>query len=380
MASTVGTVEEFSQLISLFYDAALDPQNWQPALMRIRDRFNANYSTLILRAPSAEDVGLLIVASETAVEYYFPDYLASPFTGMSCDKVMTVEDILSISEWRRHAYYQTWCAPHNVFHVLAVDIRTPDHAIFPFRITRPEKSKPFSTEDRERFKQLLPHLRRALHLSSQLDRSESLRSLYVQALGRLSVATIILEKTGRVLQTNSTAEQLLKEGDGLKVDGGRLEAHYPTDNRVLQTAIRKTVVRLDPFQPAINETLSVNRPSGKVALGLVLQSVPSLDWAGGDDQPAALLFVRDANSRTQAPNSVIQQLFNLTPAETALAIELANGLSLEEAAEGLGIRRNTARAHLRAIFSKTGVRRQTELVRIVLNSIVALGQATGRHV
>ncbi|MNE33064.1 hypothetical protein D3C80_1267090 [compost metagenome] len=49
-------------------------------------------------------------------------------------------------------------------------------------------------------------------------------------------------------------------------------------------------------------------------------------------------------------------------------------MSLEEASERLNIRRNTARAHLRSIFSKTGVRRQTELVRIMLNSVVALGE------
>ena len=379
MAGASVAVDEFSLLIGQLYDASLDAQQWQPVLMRIRDLFRANYATLILRPPSAEDLGLLIVASETAVEYYFPDYLASPFTGKPCDEVVTVEDILSVSEWRHHAYYQTWCEPHQVFHVLAVDIRTPDHAVFPFRITRAEAGAPFTPEDRERLKQLLPHLRRALFFSTQLDRSESLRALYVQALGLLAVATITLDKTGRILQMNSAAEQLLKASDGLKLGGGHLEAHYPADNRILQAAIRKSVTRLDPVKPKSNETLSVTRPSGKVALGLVLQSVPVQDWAGGNDQPAALLFVRDAESRTQAPNSVIQQLFNLTPAETALAVELANGSSLEEAAETLGIRRNTARAHLRAIFSKTGVRRQTELVRIVLNSVVALGQAPGRN-
>lgn len=382
MISGIGSapvaVDEFSQMIGLLYDASLDPQQWQPALMRIRDLFSANYATLILRPPSAEDVGLLIVASETTVEYYFPDYLASPFTGMPCDEVVTVEDILSISEWRHHAYYQTWCAPHHVFHVLAVDIRTPDHAVFPFRITRAEAGAHFTQKDRERLKQLLPHLRRALHFSTQLDRSESLRALYVQALGLLAVAAITFDKAGRILQMNSTAEQLIKAGDGLKLSGGYLEAHYPADNRILQAAIRKSVARLDTAKPKINETLSVTRPSGKVALGLVLQCVPVQDWAGGDDQPAALLFVRDAESRTQAPNSVIGKMFSLTPAETVLAVELANGSSLEEAAETLGIRRNTARAHLRAIFSKTGVRRQTELVRIVLNSVVALGQAAGR--
>ena len=63
----------------------------------------------------------------------------------------------------------------------------------------------------------------------------------------------------------------------------------------------------------------------------------------------------------------------MTPAETALSLQLTNGLSLEEAAEELNIRRNTARAHLRSIFSKTGVRRQTELVRLFLNSVAALG-------
>jgi DNA-binding CsgD family transcriptional regulator len=86
------------------------------------------------------------------------------------------------------------------------------------------------------------------------------------------------------------------------------------------------------------------------------------------------VYIRDASSKSLASEVVTKQLFNLTKAETALAMELANGLSLEEAAEVLNIRRNTARAHLRSIFSKTGVRRQTELVRIMLNSVVALGK------
>jgi DNA-binding CsgD family transcriptional regulator len=52
---------------------------------------------------------------------------------------------------------------------------------------------------------------------------------------------------------------------------------------------------------------------------------------------------------------------------------LVNGLSLEEAAVELGIRHNTGRAHLRAIFSKTDVTRQTELIRLLLNSVATMG-------
>jgi len=37
------------------------------------------------------------------------------------------------------------------------------------------------------------------------------------------------------------------------------------------------------------------------------------------------------------------------------------------------VARNTARAHLRAIFAKTGVGRQSELVQLVLRSVASLG-------
>jgi len=59
--------------------------------------------------------------------------------------------------------------------------------------------------------------------------------------------------------------------------------------------------------------------------------------------------------------------------EDQAELALANGLTLDEAADGLHIRKNTARAHLRAIFSKIGVTRQTTLVRVLLSSVVWLG-------
>jgi DNA-binding CsgD family transcriptional regulator len=104
-----------------------------------------------------------------------------------------------------------------------------------------------------------------------------------------------------------------------------------------------------------------------------VQAITPDAWSEGKHRPCAAVFLRDADSKAAPPVRLAQDLFQLTGAETMLAIQLANGLSLEEAAEALNIKRNTARAHLRSIFSKTGVRRQTELVRIFLNSVVLLG-------
>jgi DNA-binding CsgD family transcriptional regulator len=59
--------------------------------------------------------------------------------------------------------------------------------------------------------------------------------------------------------------------------------------------------------------------------------------------------------------------FGLTDAETRLLTRLASGLTIVEAAERLDITEPTARTHLAHIFSKCGVSRQADLVRLVLN-------------
>ena len=243
-----------------------------------------------------------------------------------------------------------------------------------FRITRGEAAQNFDAVDRARCEALLPHLRRALHVHNLLDRSESMGALYSDAIGRLSVGTIVLDESGKVLEQNLIARELVAANDGLKLVGGRLEASYPSDNRELQQLIRNAFLRHAGSPPTLAQAMSVSRPSGQVSLGIVVEPVPSQEWAEGKGHPAAMVYIRDAAGKSLASTAAAKQLFNLTPAETALAMELANGLSLEEAAEALNIRRNTARAHLRSIFSKTGVRRQTELVRIMLNSVAALSR------
>lgn len=368
---------EYDRIVSALYDAALDNRRWGEALETFRVLFEANYVTLILRSPDESNLGMMIavgVEGGDKVTYLPYGHSMTPFVNQPIDKVFTVEDLMTEAEWRRTPYYQHWCAPVDVFHVMGADISTPDSGKLRFRITRSEAAPKFSALDRARCEALLQHLRRALHIHNLIDRSESLGTLYSQAIGRLSVGTLVLDETGKVLEQNLIARELLAANDGLKLVGGRLEASYPSDNRELQQLIRSAFARHSGDPMTVASAMSVSRPSGQVNLGVVVEPVPSQEWAEGKGQPAVLVYIRDAAGKSQASTAAAKQLFNLTPAETALAMELANGLSLEEAAEALNIRRNTARAHLRSIFSKTGVRRQTELVRIILNSVAPLSR------
>jgi DNA-binding CsgD family transcriptional regulator len=62
----------------------------------------------------------------------------------------------------------------------------------------------------------------------------------------------------------------------------------------------------------------------------------------------------------------LRELYALTVVEARLAAWLSQGKSVEEAAAAMGVTVNTARAYLKRIYNKTGVRRQSELVRLLL--------------
>ena len=373
------SLDDYDRIVGYIHDGALETDQLSQALEELRLLFQANYVVLILRIPGIEDVGLMLVAGELegrgTVKYF--RYLQSdtPFSKMPADTVFTVDDVMTAEEWENSTYYRDYSRLNDVYHVMGTDISTADSGVLRFRITRGQDQPAFSAEEKKLCSRLVPHLRRSLHVHNLLGRSESLSNLYADAVNRLSVATLVLDESGSVLQLNDVARELLSQADGLKLVGSRLEASYPSDNRELHKLIRDALSSKDtPQSQETREALSVARPSGEVSLGVVVEPIPGAEWAEGRGQPAVMVYIRDAVAKSQVDNRVAKELFNFTPAETTLALQLANGLSLEEAAENLGIMRNTARAHLRAIFSKTGVRRQAELVRIMLNSVVSLGR------
>ncbi|BDX20112.1 MULTISPECIES: helix-turn-helix transcriptional regulator [Halopseudomonas] len=373
------SLDHYDHLIGCIHDGAFDTQRLYDAVEELRKLFQANYATLILRIPGIDNIGLMLVAGEVegsgTVRYFDYYHNDSPFSSMPADVSFTIDDVMTTEEWEANPYYTDYARLNNVYHILGADITTPEDGMLRMRVTRGHNQPAFSAEDKALCNRLLPHLRRSLHVHNLLGRSESLGTVYAEAINRLSVATLVLDETGCVLQLNDVARAMLKEADGIKLVGTRLEASYPSDNRELHRLIRETLDLQQGQQPAESrEALSIARPSGEVSLGVVVEALPASEWAEGKGRPTVIVYIRDSVGRSQVDNRVAKELFNFTPAETALALELANGLSLEEAAENLGIMRNTARAHLRSIFSKTGVRRQAELVRVMLNSVVSLGR------
>jgi DNA-binding CsgD family transcriptional regulator len=245
------------------------------------------------------------------------------------------------------------------------------------RVSRSKGAREFSQQDKALVAGLLPHLERAIRIHSKFNRIESERALYAGAIAHLSVATIILDEIGQVMNLNETAQKLLNHENGLWLERGRLCLQSDSETQALQAAIDNSLAKQKAAEPCVVEAFRVRRNNNEPDLGVIIRPVPVTEWSEGAEVPTLAVFISDPSQQAEAPVQVITQLFGLTPAEANLSMLLANGLTLEEAAVELGISRNTARTHLRSVFGKTGVSRQTLLVRLILKSVAPLAVAEG---
>jgi DNA-binding NarL/FixJ family response regulator len=73
------------------------------------------------------------------------------------------------------------------------------------------------------------------------------------------------------------------------------------------------------------------------------------------------------------PDEVLRALYGLTPAQTEVANGILTGYTLEEIAFLRKVSIGTVRQQVKAILSKTGTDRQSDLVRVLMTLPLAAG-------
>jgi DNA-binding CsgD family transcriptional regulator/PAS domain-containing protein len=371
------SLEEFSGLLGSLYQGPLESIPWSTFLDQLKCSMRAKHATLTLRPPSQHVDGLSIntagssAAMSASYNQYF--YTLDPFTDLPNRQVVICTEFVSEKDWLESEFYKGFLEPVDVFHILGADINTSLGSKCRIRISRDRASGPFNQQDKVFLASFLPHLERTVILHMYLNRIESERNLYAGAVDKLAVGTIILDQDGKVLQSNRLAQRLLAERDGIELVNDGLQVGTVRNCQEFHKLIDQALLSQKGKNPSLVKAMRVQRPSGRVNLGLIVRRVQQSEWSDGRYCPAVVIFISDPAQKSSALEEIVRSLFDLTPAETHLTFQLANGQTIDEASEELGISRNTARAQLRSIFSKTGVTSQTLLVRLILRSVATLG-------
>lgn len=177
----------------------------------------------------------------------------------------------------------------------------------------------------------------------------------------LGTAAILIDRDGQVVGLNDAARDCL--GSGLQIRHRRLTTANPAMQRALMQLIERGCDG-DGAHGCSDEQVVIARPNARP---LILRTI-RLD--GGVDSPfhpaSAIVTVLDAGRVSVPTESQLERAFGLSCGEARLAIFLAAGEMLENAASLCGISYETARKRVKTVFEKTDTRRQSELVALII--------------
>jgi DNA-binding CsgD family transcriptional regulator len=225
----------------------------------------------------------------------------------------------------------------------------------------------FQREEHERLNSLGQHLNRAFKIAWKLGKLSREQALQQSVMDGLRQAALVLDGHQKILQANAEGQALLSEPDGLlQIRHGRLVG---LGNQV-SMSLAETFASADRGIPACI-VYRLDRENGQSLTGSArilplgearILGLPELHVR------YLLLIERAAEPDTDAL-AAFGQLYQLTRTELAVLAQLLNDATAEDIAATLDIGLPTVRTHLQNLRRKTGVRRQSELVRLALAAL-----------
>jgi DNA-binding CsgD family transcriptional regulator len=267
----------------------------------------------------------------------------------------TSEEIKTL--FRRDAYYNDFLGLERLKWGAWMQFRI-DGAPWMIALQRTEAQGYFEPRDVDLLRPLSHSLAEVANLSSSVG--HVVLTGVLDALDLVRKPALALDRRGLVLGTNLAAQEIFDSS--MRLANSRLivsddQARHRLD--ALYALLRTTPERSFP----VVEPIVVKR-FGKSPLVLEVLPVPVATrspFLGA----RILLTVRDPTSVLLPRADILRDIYNLTIAETRLALRIATGESLETVACQLNISRETVRNQLKALFAKTDTHRQGELVALL---------------
>lgn len=361
------TRREAAELISEIYAALLGTGSWQTFLDRLSRLLPNGKSTLFYHDVAAGK------GEHTLHSRFDPDSLAAyksyysarnPFMQRAVARPLGLgvraEQMLPREDLRKTEFYADYLRPQGLETAVGVTVFREQGRHFLL-------STACALADDARIRSvatlmglLAPHLRQAFACYGRARGPLAGRIAVDAASEALGVAIVSIGLDRRVRWSNPAGLTLLSSGDPIGTNAcGRIatphiEVRHAIDVALAAAARGEAAVRTGVVVPARDETM----PPTRMALVVPALSSSERYFSG----PCIVLLFESATPGEPPAEDVLRSVFGLTPSEARVARALAGGAALADAAAAHGIAKETARTHLKRIFAKMDVRRQSELV------------------
>lgn len=281
--------------------------------------------------------------------------------------VRDMAELVPQETWRTSRVWTAWGRPNGgAFHSLTATLRAEGGATDGVFFQRTEDERPFGPEERRLVETLFADLGRAFALETRLAAArQGPEDAAQRGLDAMPDGIALLDANRGLVFANAALRRMAAEGDGFSLGADGLVLPDPSRRLALSRAVTAALAASEGRVGLLESagSLALARPSGRAPFMVrAVPVVPGGVWGGFR---GAMLLVTDGNRRPRPNPALLGRMFDLTPAEAALAAAIAAGRTLAEHAAKRGVSVETARSHMAAIRRKTGCHRQADLTALL---------------
>ena len=357
----VDGVNGAGRVVEGLYDAALQPTEMAGALRQLADHVGGHSALLVLTDASYSSAsGFLSQGSDPRL--LRPECISrNPWVRAALRQppgtLLLTHRLVPRAELSASPFFAEVVCPCRIEHGLGCVSRGKGESAAFLVVHRSAGEGPFDEDAIARCRELIPGLERTCRIALGLARARQGWAAALTALHRLRIAVAVVGADRRVRFANRSAERALGGTSVLAVHDGRLVARTPAETQELERLIAAAVGQ---------HTAGATTLQGPKRRAIELMVVP-MDSVLQSPAPSALVLFRNPDEPPSGIETLLEQLYRLTPTEARVARAIMRGEGLQRCAKQLGMRPSTARTHLYRVFDKTGTRRQAELVRLLLD-------------
>jgi DNA-binding CsgD family transcriptional regulator/PAS domain-containing protein len=270
-------------------------------------------------------------------------------------------------EIRQLPFFTEWAEPAGYRDVAAgILLRSPTRS-GTFELYTPPSRAAVGPDDLAVISLLTPHMRRAVSIGDLLGMRSLATSAFETILETLLVGVVLVDAGGRILYSNHSARTMFSAGKPVLSQRGALAAQDIKATTAIREAINRAALdeselgyggigvpirSLDPHDPLHSIAHVLPLKSGMLRPGLSLGAT-------------AAIFITPLAEHVSPPFDALVALYDLTPMEARVMIEIASGKNRAASATALGIADSTVKTHLTRVFAKTRTAEQSELAKLV---------------
>ncbi len=381
--------ERFDRILASLHDSVFDDSLWPETSALIDDACRVKGNSLAFAEGSSRHDAQFYLArfcyrgerrKDIEREYfevhYARDERAPRLLQLPDGKIAHIPDLFTQQERKTSPTYNEFLAVSKARKGLHVRLDGPGRSQIVLTFADSVESCGWRNDQLDMIKGLAPHLRRYVILRQALADAGGLATSLAGLLNNTSCGVIQLDRNGRIVEINDLARNMLREGDGLLDRGGSLSARAPLDKAALKKVLEAALPNMGGQGVAGSVTI------GKLTMSprLVLHVTPvgPRQTEARSRQVAALVMIVDPVRKAHFDPALVSEALLLTPAESEVAISMANGNSVQDMAAASGRKESTIRWHVKQIFLKQGISRQPELV-VRVQSLAGLRYESDVH-